>query len=37
MNQCAARPAVMIWWAMIVSALAAALGLIIVLTWGKNK
>lgn len=37
MNQWAARPADMIWRAMIVSALAAALGLIIVLTWGKDK
>lgn len=37
MNQCAARPAVMIWWAMIVSALAAALLLTLILNWVNAK
>lgn len=35
MNQCAARPGVMIWWAMIVSALASALLLTLILNWVK--
>ena len=37
MNQCAARPDVMIWWAMIVSTLAAALLLTLILNWAKAK
>jgi hypothetical protein len=37
MNQCAARTDVMIWWAMIASALAAALLLTLILNWAKAK
>jgi hypothetical protein len=37
MNQCAARSGVMIWWAMIVSALAEALLLTLILNWVKAK
>jgi hypothetical protein len=38
MNQCASRPeGVMIWWAMILSALAAALLLTLILNWAKAK
>ena len=37
MNQCAARTDVMIWWAMIASALAAALLLTLILKWANAK
>jgi succinate dehydrogenase hydrophobic anchor subunit len=37
MNQCAARSGVMKWWAMIVSGLAAALLLTLILNWVKAK
>lgn len=37
MNQCAARPDTMIWWAMIASSLAAALLLTLILNWVKAK
>ncbi len=36
-NQCAVRPGVMIWWAMIVSGFAAALLLTLILNWVKAK
>jgi hypothetical protein len=38
MNQCASRPeGIMIWWAMIVSSLAASLLLTLILYWAKAK
>jgi len=37
MNQCAARTDTMIWWAMIVSALAGTLLLTLILNWVKAK
>jgi len=37
MNQCAARSDTMIWWAMIVSALAGTLLLTLILNWVKAK
>ncbi len=37
MNQCAARTDVMIWWAMIASALASALLLTLILKWANAK